>query len=321
MYSITKSRIPQDVAQEIVARHLGSACRIANYQEVGEGFFCTAYRMELTDGLRCVMKVGPPPGVRVLRYEQNIMEADVEAARLVKARTTLPIPEVLCYDPSGHIIPNPFFISEMVPGVLFKTLREQCAPEQKDAFERTCGEYLWQLNQIVGQEYGLFSQPGGRFPTWRAAFDHMLSEILADNADMQVDLPLPIETIHDRFRAHYDLLDEITEPRLVYADMWAGNTFVNPETLRITGFIDLERALWGDPLMECNFGAFGVSPAFIEGYGSDPLATERQRRRRTLYDIYLYLIMMAEYHYRQYQSRDMQNWAREHLEKDLPTLA
>ncbi|MHB1296006.1 MAG: phosphotransferase family protein [Anaerolineae bacterium] len=321
MFSITKSRIPQEVTQEIVAHHLGSDRRIASYEEVGEGFFCTAYRIELDDGLRCVMKVAPPPDVRVMRYEQNIMEADVEAARLVKARTSLPVPAVLCYDPSCRIIPSPFFISEMAPGVLFKALRGQVTPEQRDVFERTCGRYLWEMNQIMGDEYGLFSQPGGRFPTWRAAFDHMVREILADNADMQVVLPMPGEEIYKILTANYDLLDDIAEPRLVYADMWAGNTFVDPDTLEITGFIDLERAVWGDTLMECNFSAFGVEPAFLEGYGSNPLASERQRRRRTLYDVYLYLIMMAEYHFRHYQSPDMQNWAREHLVKDLPTLA
>ena len=50
-------------------------------------------------------------------------------------------------------------------------------------------------------------------------------------------------------------LDEVQSPRLVHWDLWDGNVFVDPATAQITGISDFERSLWGDPLMEVNFGA------------------------------------------------------------------
>ena len=62
-------------------------------------------------------------------------------------------------------------------------------------------------------------------------------------------------------------LDEITEPRLVYWDLWDGNVMVDTTTHELTGMLDLERALWGDPLMESQFSPHVDSPALLAAYG------------------------------------------------------
>jgi hypothetical protein len=72
--------------------------------------------------------------------------------------------------------------------------------------------------------------------------------------------------------------------------------------------------------MEVNFGAFGLNPALIEGYGLDLLATPAAKTRRSLYNIYLWLIMIIECTYRQYETQDQENWARTKLVEEVTKL-
>jgi hypothetical protein len=88
----------------------------------------------------------------------------------------------------------------------------------------------------------------------------------------------------------------------------------------ITGILDCERALWGDPLMEINFGAFGVNPAVREGYGVDLLAGPDARTRRALYNAYLWLIMIIECTYRGYDNRQQEQRARAKLVDEIDAL-
>ncbi len=150
----------------------------------------------------------------------------------------------------------------------------------------------------------------------------MVAGVLADGLALAVPLPLPYPAIAERVAAAAAVLDAVTEPRLVHWDLWDGNIFVDPATRRISGIIDFERSLWGDPLMEATFvfaPPAGLA-AFTEGYGQTLLAPPAQAQRRTLYNIYLFLIMVIECHYRQYETPDQENWARGRLVTELAQL-
>jgi hypothetical protein len=64
--------------------------------------------------------------------------------------------------------------------------------------------------------------------------------------------------------------DRVEPPALVHTDLWPGNLFVDPGTLALTGVIDPERAVWGDPLLELagadQTGRGPVPAALLAGY-------------------------------------------------------
>jgi aminoglycoside phosphotransferase (APT) family kinase protein len=148
----------------------------------------------------------------------------------------------------------------------------------------------------------------------------MLDDVLVDGIDAGVELPLPYDEIQDRVSPFYPVLDAGTAPQLVHWDLWDGNIFVDPDTRRINGIVDFERALWGDPLMECQFEFRGPQSAYAEGYGRPMFLTEADALRRILYNVYLYAIMVVECTYRRYDNDRQERWARGKLADELARL-
>jgi hypothetical protein len=96
----------------------------------------------------------------------------------------------------------------------------------------------------------------------------------------------------------------------VHWDLWAGNVFVSTagNEPRVSGVIDFERALWGDPLMEFIPGRLRDIEAFEEGYGAPLLATREQRLRRLFYNAYLGLVLVVEDGPRRYTDKATVEW-------------
>jgi aminoglycoside phosphotransferase (APT) family kinase protein len=320
MQSISKTVVSQSTAQQIIGSVFGAQAHIRSFRELTEGFFNAAYAIALGDGRTCVLKVAPPDSLRLLHYEQQIMSAEIAVMRLVKQSTTMPVPEIYRFDTSRSILGSPFFLMEFIPGVPLHTLRTTLTPAQQQTIDRAVGAYLCQMNDITGQSFGYAAPTAPRYRSWAEAFSQMLDDVLADGAALDVALPISYGALRQRLRAWSHLLADVTTPQLVHWDLWDGNIFIDPATKQITGMIDFERALWGDPLMEFQFREL-VEPAdFAAGYGRPMLETPRERQRRLLYNIYLYLIMVIESAYRQYPTQDQERWAREQLTQELDRL-
>jgi aminoglycoside phosphotransferase (APT) family kinase protein len=321
MFNLTKSLVSHETAQSIVTRHFGNSHKIAAFEELKEGYFNAAFRIELRDGLKCVLKVAPPPDVRILRYERDILRAEVETMQLVKNRTQMPMPAILFHDDTCSLLPSPFYAMEFVEGAPLHKLRPTLTSAEQAEIDHATGRYLRQMNAIQGETFGYYAQPEMRSGSWQEAFDRMLSNVLQDGRDAGVTLPMDYDGLLALTRQHSSVLDEVTTPALVHWDLWDGNIFVDPASKKITGIIDFERALWADPLMEVNFGAFGINPMFIEGYGLPLSFTPAQQMRRTLYNIYLFLIMVIECAYRNYATNDQETWARTMLNTEIAKLS
>jgi aminoglycoside phosphotransferase (APT) family kinase protein len=240
---------------------------------------------------------------------------------LVRARTTIPVPQIHRFDDTRRLLASPYFLMDFVPGVTLDKLRTTLAPADRSAIDRQVGVYLRQMNDIVGPSFGYITPAARRYSSWRAAFLAMLDDILADGVAMDVALPKSYEDVRGLAHRCAAVLDEVTTPRLVHWDLWDGNIFADPATGKLTGVIDFERALWGDPLMEVQYRTLEVSAGFAEGYGCPMLTTPAERLRRLLYNIYLYLIMVIEAAYRQYDSQELELWARQQLAQELERLA
>jgi aminoglycoside phosphotransferase (APT) family kinase protein len=321
MHSISKRNIAVATAQRMITAAFGAEATIRRYADLRDGYFNAAYQIDLMDGRRVVLKVAPPADVRVLRYEQGIMGAEVAMLQQVAEHTNVPAPTVYYYDRSQTIIDGDYFLMSFVTGEPYHHVRDSFAAPRRALIEQTVGSHLRQINAITGPVFGYPAQADRRFSTWRATFLAMFEDLLQDGADKDVAVPWGYAALRRRVEEVAPALDVVQTPHLVHWDLWDGNIFVDPRTGLITGIIDFERALWGDPLMEFQYRTLAPSPAHEEGYGLSLLASPTAVARRTLYNLYLYLIMIVECSYRHYETDDQERWARQQLAADLERLA
>lgn len=153
MESITKNRQPPEVLRAMVARAYGADQVVDGDDfatELGHGWFNVAYRIRLADGREVVLKVAPPPHVRVMTYERDLMANEVAALGLVRARTGVPVPVVDHYDTARDLCDAEWFFIPFVDaenfGVIDKT--DALTPVQVDAYNRLLGAANAELNTI-----------------------------------------------------------------------------------------------------------------------------------------------------------------------------
>ena len=307
--SITKATVSEETIYKMVKKAFG--CEPKEITELKEGFYNVAYRINL-GGRNVILKVAPSPEVEILTSEKNIMWAEVDSMRMAKEKTAVPVPEIYFYDDSRELINRPYFFMEALTGKNFFTVMEKMSEEEKANVFRQAGKYTRELNQITGEKFGYYGQPDRQGENWYEVFYGLILDAYSDLDRKSIAVPVEKDTLLAMLEADRDCFAEVTTPKYVHWDIWAGNIFV--EDGKVTGIIDFERAMWADELMEVGFRTYDYSAAFFEGYGRAGL-NEAEKRRAQWYDMYLFLLMRTECDYRGYEHRWHYDWSGEMIEK------
>ncbi|MFC5470693.1 phosphotransferase family protein [Cohnella suwonensis] len=306
-----KSKLTEDQLNRAVKPIFNREIR--NIEELADGWANSAYAIELDDGRRVVLKARPSSEVRLMRCEVDTMRTEVHSMRqLAEADPTYPIPSLYAYDDTLRVLPVEYFVMSYMEGTPYNKVKGELPEADRNAIEVQLGELNRRINEVKGPRFGYYARPD--HATWREAFAEMIYGVLEDGKEMSVELPVPYEELEREIGRRLHVLDEVTEPRLAHWDLWDGNVFVKDG--RITGIVDFERAMWGDPLIEHYFGKFNPSPGFRRGYGRAP-ATPAELARRELYDLFLDLILVIECSFRKYEDEGHIRWTNENLAESL----
>jgi len=301
----TKVRLEPAEVRELVARALGGGARVAAARELRGGSFNACWSVTLASGAERVLKVAPPPALPLLRYETDLLRTEVDFYARAGA-AGLPVPEVAGADFTRSACASDYFVMTRVPGRPLLEARRRLSREERAAVRRQLGRAAARLGAIRRTGSHGYDPPGARASraTWRAAFEAMLGNLLADAARWKVRLPRPAAELEALVSAHARALDAVNAPHLVHFDLWDGNVFVDGAAgeARLSGLIDGERAFWGDPLFELPslalFGEIEDDEPFLVGYAEEqgrPLVFDEPARTRVaLGQLYLYLIMWIE---------------------------
>ncbi|MCP4762194.1 MAG: aminoglycoside phosphotransferase family protein [archaeon] len=306
--SKTKKPLTKDELSSLVKDSFGNEAEVKKVQELHDGYFNTAYLLEIVkkDGkiIDTVLKVAPIPEMRLMTYENDCMNTEMEVFKILKENGSIPVPNVLGYNFRHDIVKRDCLFTEKLIGTSWDKVK--LSKEDKKKLKHELGVINARVNSIKGNFYGYFSYSDKSYnKTWKSAFSKMMQNVLDDGIALKVDLKKickknPEEIMDLILKKGAIPLDEVTEPQLVHWDLWKGNIFVKNKNNHyfIDGITDTERAFWGDPLMEFGFMNIKKEKDFQNGYesegGNKYLDSRGQQIRRCMYNIYLGVIMVIE---------------------------
>ncbi len=323
--SLTKHRLAEAELVALVHAAFGPHTTVDKWTELTDGSYNAAFAVSLNDGQNLVLKVAPPPGLALLTHEVDLMRTEVDVYRRA-AQVGVALPRTVFAGFDRTVIGSDYAFLSKVEGVAFESVRDTMTAEEISRVRLQVASAATRLHQVTGNAYG-YPLRGSRTwqPSWRASFGAMVDDILDDAVRLDSTLPMPPERINDLLRRHADLLDDVDRPALVHFDLWDGNVFVAPdpdEGWRVTGLIDGERALYGDPVAELvSLSLFReLDDVTVAPFGE---LTERDLLRLRLYTTYLYVIMAIEGATRGWHDEERERheaWLRDRLSDLLATL-
>ena len=300
MPSPTQPRLDAEDIAGIVHDGLGAV--VSTSAELSGGGFAAVWRASLTDGREVVVKVGPPPSASLLSYESGLLPAEVTYFGLV--RDVAPVPTVLAHT-------DDWIIATLLPG-------QPLTAGDSPLARRQLGAAVARVHRITGPHYGYTGDRPAALD-WPTAFDAMIESLRADASAWKVSLP-PLDGLVGRHRSS---LAAVTRPALLHFDLWDGNVLVAPDG-SLSGLVDGERYLYGDPLLDFVSPALGqritAEHPFAAGYGVESFTPDEQIRL-ALYRVHLYVLMLTEGPSRGIDAdADRQRWVRGLLEAELADL-
>ncbi|GHH28354.1 phosphotransferase [Lentzea cavernae] len=242
----------------------------AELSPLGGGTYNSVYRVSAREG-EFVLKT-PPAGLPGLTYERQLIRT--EALFCTLASPVAPVPQVVYADDTA-------LLTTCLPGEPVFGRSDVDRPRLR----RQLGTAVRALHDVTGPGFG-YPQLGLR-TTWTEAFTGMFGAVRADAERHGVALPDLDLTRHAK------AFDEVERPALVHFDLWDGNVLADTG---LTGFVDGERAFWGDPVAEfvslALFGSIEDDPDLLTAHGFE--FTDAARVRLAAYQAYLYSIMLTE---------------------------
>ncbi|MFO8018042.1 MAG: aminoglycoside phosphotransferase family protein [Promethearchaeia archaeon] len=271
----------QNKIRKIIKGHCHK--EIAQINRIETGLFNKTYIITLKEKLfklngkevnspkELILRISPRDDAGFLFYERNMMKQEPKIHKLVLDLTNIPIPEIYVFDKSRKIIDRNYLIMERLNGTALSRAYWLNSNE-RNKIVRKIGEYLRSIHNIHAKRFGYLGphRPMKPQSSWWEAFKIMWSKMIQGIYEYgfysESEKLRYIGLLEEKRRA-FRTRKKISSC-LLHMDIWAQNILVNKNGI-ITGIVDWDRAVWGDPEIEYAVLDYcGISkPSFWEGYG------------------------------------------------------
>lgn len=243
---------------------------------------------------RWVLRVAPPDSTGLLFYERRMMQQEPSLHELIRARTDIPVAEIIASDFSRTHFDRDYLLMAALPGVPLSDA-PFLSSAQRNEILRQVGVCLRQLHELTApaclgtEAYGYLGLHHPMEPqlTWADAFRVMWNQLLDDVVASECYTPDDCQFMSNLLEQYITHFDYAASPRLLHMDVWSQNILVDPSG-NVTGLVDFDRAVWGDPEIEFAVLDYcGISePAFWQGYGRERDLSTAARIRQQFYLLY-----------------------------------
>lgn len=288
-----RQELDEQTLRELVAAHMPVDPDQVALEPIRTGKHNRSYFVHAEHG-EAVLRIAPPQEGMIF-YERDMMAQEPAVHALLRAETTVPVAEIYAYDDSQALIDRSYMLMERLPGRSLADTR--VSRSFYDRVLEQVGEALRQMHALTADSYGYI---GAHHPippqrTWWAAFRVMWNALLDDVVAAGGYTEVEAELLRRTLDTHRETFDRQVEASLLHMDVWSQNILVD-EAGTLTGLVDLDRALWGDPEIEYAVLDYcGISePAFWRGYGrarDDSIEARIRQRFYMLYEVQKYIVI------------------------------
>ena len=305
---ITKNR-QSDETITAMAKKAFPDKTVIRIKELTEGMCNVTYHVVFQDGSESILKIAAADRRGNTSNEVNLMKAEVEAMRLVSGKCSFKVADIQYYDCSRTACSGDYFFMEKLRGENLASLKDKLPESVRKELNREIGRISRELTAITNAKFGFLGDEK-RYSTLFDFVRTMLTNLLSDAQRKNVDPECDPQRLVAELDSERKYFDEVKSAALVHWDMWEGNIFVSGN--HVSGIIDWERAMWGEPFMDDRFRKHSRNDDFLKGFGLDSFS-ESELRRIRWYDVILYLTMMIEVFYREYEDQGQYHWAKKML--------
>jgi aminoglycoside phosphotransferase (APT) family kinase protein len=265
------------------------------FTPVPTGRFNTSFFVNVGDQ-QFVLRIAPASDNGLLFYEHEMMHQEPGLHHLLIEKTSVPVPQIKAYDFSHTILDQDFILMERLPG---RTLWEMRHIDISRCFLQL-GKCLAEVHAITANRYGYLGEhlPMEPQDNWVDAFRIIWNLLLEDVWSTGYYDSYEIKFMKALLDRYLRLFDRPIKASLLHMDIWAQNILVDGRDL--SGLLDWQTALWGDPEMEFAILDYhGISrPVLWEGYGNKREQSLEAQTRRIFYLLFENLRHIVIYHFR-----------------------
>ena len=286
MTTTTCSDLSLELLVELVSCHTAIPHHYLRIQRRPTGKFNTSYFVSGTPRL-LVLRIAPADDPSdVLFYEHRMMRQELAVHELLRDRTTVPVPAIIANDTSRRLLDRDYLMMERLPGVPLS--KADLDDQTTEAVLREIGQCLRQTHALTSSRYGY---QGPHWPMSRRRAGPMLLSSCGTGCSTTscaaaVINPKKPTRCADCWTEISVFLTAACRPPCCTWTSGPKNILVDRGHL--TGLIDWDRALWGDPEIEFAVLDYcGISgPAFWDGYGCQRDRSAEAEMRRVFYLLY-----------------------------------
>ncbi len=270
--------------ESLMHRHVADIDGAISFDPITTGKFNTSFFVDAGDR-RLVLRIAPPRDSVFLFYERDMMRQEPELHELILSKTSVPVAPIVAFDDSHELIERDFLIMERLPG---RPLTEARGANYSRVL-RQVGAHMAQVHRLTADRYGYLGShhPMQPQPAWAEAFEIMWGNMIDDIVAVGHYDDGESRLMRALLERHIELFDRDVPASLLHMDIWHQNILVD-DSSNVTGIVDWDRALWGDPEIEFAVLDYcGISePAFWEGYGRRREDSDAARTRQIFYLLY-----------------------------------
>ncbi|MBD3315914.1 MAG: phosphotransferase [Chitinivibrionales bacterium] len=281
---MTYARHPGDAEVRACFEKHYTGCTPVCIEPITTGLYNASYFISCSNE-EFVLRVAPLDEAAATFYERHMMHQEPALHSLLHEKTTVPLPRILAFDTDHDIVDRDFLLMERLPGA---PLSDAVGVNNGCVF-RQIGKHLAQVHALTAPTFGYRGDHKPMTPqnTWTDAFCIMWRRLVEDVSRSGMYNAREAKMVSELVEEHSSLFSHCRTASLLHMDIWSQNILVDSAS-KVTGIIDWDRALWGDPEIEFAVLDYcGISePPFWEGYGQPRPEGPQARLRNAFYLLY-----------------------------------